>query len=229
MKKLTHTLLAGSLTAMPVSAITALIDFGVGDAPSPYNLVGSGSGTVPLTDTSMAVTGWSVSVVNNGSGGFGNAGAGANVSSFPALVSSFDVAALRDSIYSNQGAGGTNPAMLLTFSDLVPGSTYDLLLYGSRANGQNADQQWTLVAGTGGAMVAHPSELNSTVAVDWQGVVADDSGVISVQLDANASDNLGALALNFGSISGAASVPEPSSGLLLGVVGLLFAGRRNRA
>ena len=226
MKKITNTIVAGLVTVIPASAATALIDFGTADTAS-YNQVQFNSGLVGLNDTSAAPTGWSVIVTNNGSGGFGNAGAGANVASFPATVAGFEASALRDSIFSNQGAGGTNPAMLVTFSGLAAGGSYDLLLYGSRANAQSVDQQWTLVAGTGGAMVAHASELNSTVAVEWPGIVADGSGVISVQLNANASDNIGALALNFGSISDAA-VPEPSSSLLLGLAGLALVGRRKR-
>ena len=226
MTKITHTLIAGLVTALPAAGATALIDFGVADTPS-YNQIQSGSGTVALNDTAAAPTGWSVVVTNNGSGNIGNAGAGANVSSFPASLAGFEASALRDSIFANQGNGGSDPAMLLTFSGLATGGSYDLLLYGSRANGQSADQQWTLVAGTGGAMVSHPSEQNSTVVVEWPGIVADSSGVISIQLNANATDNLGALALNFGSISGAA-VPEPSSSLLLGLAGLALVGRRKR-
>ncbi|MEJ6642593.1 MAG: PEP-CTERM sorting domain-containing protein [Akkermansiaceae bacterium] len=213
------------MTVLPATAATALIDFGTADTPT-YNQVQFNSGLVGLNDTSAAPTGWSVIVTNNGSGGFGNAGAGANVASFPASLAGFEVSALRDSTFSNQGTG-TNPAMLLTFSGLTAGGSYDLLLYGSRANAQSVGQQWNLVAGTGGAMVAHASELNSTVAVEWPGIVADGTGVISIQLNANASDNIGALALNFASITGAA-VPEPSSSLLLGLAGLALVGRRKR-
>ena len=76
-------------------------------------------------------------------------------------------------------------------------------------------------------VVAHPSEANDTVAVDWKGIIPNASGEISVLINAADTDNIGAVALNFASIS--TSVPEPSSCLLLGLAGLGLATRRKRS
>ncbi|MGJ8695482.1 MAG: hypothetical protein ACSHYF_04140 [Verrucomicrobiaceae bacterium] len=227
-----HTLIALPLVAGLVGsahAVTALIDFGTANAPSPYNTVpitfgaDADTGIVALNDTSSAATGWSVNVSETGTGNGGNAGAGANVSSFPASLSSYAAEALQDSIYANQG-GGTTPSMVLTLSGLNSALTYDLLLYGSRANGQGVDQIWNITQGTGGATVTHFSELNDTTVVDWQGVSPNGSGVIEVSITAGA-DAAGALALNFGSITENA-IPEPSAGLLCALAGLALVKRR---
>ncbi len=214
------------------AAATALIDFGNPDALSPYNQVSmpaTGSvGPIALVGTTTAPTGWTATVVETGTGGGGNVGAGAYVSSFPAGLSSYDTLALRDGIFANQGAG-TDPRMVLTFGGLNASLTYDLLLYGSRANAQGLDQRWSLTQGTygaGGADVNHFSELNATVYVDWMGVKPNGSGVIEVTIFSPGPDNLGALALNFGSISEV--VPEPSSALLFGLAGLALLVRRRR-
>jgi hypothetical protein len=125
---------------------TVLIDFGRNDnvAPSPYNEVtypaagGSATtGAVPLFDTGGGATGWSITVTDTGSGNGGNAGAGADVSTFPAPLSGYSVLALADSMYGNDG-GGTTPGMAVTIGGLNASAAYDLLFYGSRANGQSA-------------------------------------------------------------------------------------------
>ena len=230
--------LAGLLSVVGLgsaSAVTALIDFGRTDASaaSPYNAVptvfgaNATTGTIGLSDTSSNATGWSVVVTDTGSGNGGNAGGGADVNSFPGGLLGFDTDALSNSIYGNQGAG-TTPSMVLSFSGLDAGATYDLLLYGSRANAQGVDQRWSLTQGTGGADVSHFSELNDSVYVDWAGVSPNGSGVIEVTIDSpvgQGADNIGALALNFGSIS--ESVPEPSGVTLLGLsLGVLFLRRK---
>ncbi len=206
------------------SAATALIDFGTNNTPA-YNSVVANAVAVPLTDTMSLPTTWMVSVTNIGSGGMGNAGAGANVSSFPAAVAGFETTALQDSIFANQGTG-TNPAMRLTIEGLSPAFTYDLLLYGSRANAQGVDQRWSITQGSGPADVDHFSELNDTVVVDWPGVSPNAMGVIEITINSPGPDNLGALALNFGSITEV--VPEPSAALLAGMAGLALVARRRR-
>lgn len=223
-----------ALTAMvgTASAATALIDFGRADAtaPSPYNsavMLSGATGDVALLDTDSATTGWTVSVTEDGSGSGGSAGAGADVNSFPAGLSAFNAAALGDSIFANQGAG-TNPSMVLFFTGLSTSATYDLLLYGSRGNGQGANQRWSLTEGTSGTDVDHFSELNSIVFVDWTGISPNGSGEIAVTINSPGPDNVGALALNFGSITENA-IPEPSGMSLLGLgLGALFL-RRKRA
>lgn len=217
------------------SAVTALVDFGTGNTPT-YNqapIIGaatptSTTGAVALNDTTSAPTGWTVTVTGAGSGTTGNAGGGANVTIFPAAVSAFETTALQDSIFSNQGAG-TNPAMVLTFDGLNSLATYDLLLYGSRNNAQGVDQQWTLTEGTGGGLVSHFSEDNQTTAVDWTAVSPNGSGVIEILLNTDpAGDRIGALALNFGSITENA-IPEPSGVSLLGLsLGMLFLRRKRK-
>lgn len=213
------------------NAATALIDFGTANAPSPYNLIpmpfgaAADSGIVALNDTASAFTGWSAQVLETGTGNGGTAGGGANVASFPAALAAFDALALRDSIYANQG-GGTAPSMVLTLSGLNTLSTYNLLLYGSRANGQGVDQIWNITEGTGGATVEHVSELNASTAVNWSNISPNPSGVIEVTLTAG-TDSGGALALNFGSITENA-IPEPSSALLYSLAGLSLLARRRR-
>ena len=227
-----------ALTAMCGSAhaATALIDFGLGTAAaaSPYNsaaIIATGAngttGPIALNDTTTAATGWTVTVTDAGSGNSGNAGAGANVTTFPLGLASFDPDALRNSIFANQG-GGTNPAMTVEFSGLTPSSTYDLILYGSRANAQGADQRWSITQGSGGADVDQFSELNTTVFVDWVGITPTESGIIEITINSPGPDNVGALALNFASITENA-IPEPSGISLLGLgLGALFL-RRKRA
>ena len=215
------------------SAVTALVDFGTSNTPT-YNQAAiagpatptSTTGVVALNDTTSAPTGWTVTVTGAGSGNAGTAGAGANVSIFPAAVAGFETTALQDSIFANQG-GGSNPAMVLTFAGLDSLATYDLLLYGSRNNAQGVDQQWTLTEGTGGGLVSHFSEDNQTTAVDWTSVSPNGSGVIEILLNTDpAGDRIGALALNFGSITENA-IPEPSGVSLFGLsLGMLFLRRR---
>jgi hypothetical protein len=210
------------------SAVTALIDFGISNTPT-YNsvsmLTAPDTGVVPLFDTMMVSTGWSARVLETGSGNGGNAGAGANATVFPASLSGFETTALQDSIFANQGTG-TTPSMVLTFSGLNSAATYNLLLYGSRLNAQGADQRWALTQGSPGAPVTHFSEDNRTTVVDWMGVSPNGSGVIEILIDSPGPDNLGALALNFGSITEV--VPEPSSVFLLGLSGLGLLARRRR-
>lgn len=227
---------AGMISAMTItstSAVTALIDFGRADASaaSPYNPAvmvfgaNGSTGAVALNDTTTAPTGWTVTVTDVGSGNGGNAGGGADVNSFPAGLSGFDSDALRNSIYSNQG-GGANPSMVLTFDGLSSLNTYDLVLYGSRANAQGLDQRWSLTQGTGGADVDHNSELNNSVFVDWTNISPNGSGVIEVTINSPGPDNLGALALNFGSITENA-IPEPSGSSLLALgLGTLLIRRK---
>ena len=215
-----------------VSATTALIDFGRADsaAPAPYNsavMLAGVVGDVPLLDEDSVDTGWTVSVVEDGNGNGGSAGAGADVTSFPPDLAGFDVAALGDSIFANQGTPQV-ASMVLLFSGLQSAETYDLLLYGSRGNGQPLDQRWSLTQGTGGADVDHVSGLNTTVYVDWAGVTPNASGEIEITINSPGPDTAGALALNFASITGSA-VPEPSGLSLLGLgLGALFL-RRKRA
>ncbi|MDA7881738.1 PEP-CTERM sorting domain-containing protein [Akkermansiaceae bacterium] len=228
---------AGLLSVMALgsaSAVTALIDFGTSNTPT-YNQAAMGAagsaattGVVALNDTAAAPTGWTVTVLNTGSGNGGNAGAGANALIFPAAVSGFETTAVQDSIYANQGAG-VNPAMVVTFAGLSTSATYDLLLYGSRLNAQGADQQWSLTEGTGGGLVSHFSEDNQTTVVDWTSVSPNGSGVIEILINADpAGDNVGALALNFGSITENA-IPEPSGASLLGLsLGMLFLRRKRK-
>ncbi|MDB4537150.1 hypothetical protein N9230_00880 [Akkermansiaceae bacterium] len=191
-------------------ATTALIDFGRADAaaPSTYNsapILGANAsdvttGAVDLSDTSSTATGWTVTVTETGSGSGGNAGAGADVTSFPPDLASYETAALANSIFANQG-GASDPAMILLFSGLSPTGSYDLILYGSRANAQGADQRWSLTQGSGGADVDQNSELNDTVYVDWEGVTPNASGEIEITINSPGPDMIGALALNFASIT----------------------------
>jgi hypothetical protein len=211
---------------------TVLIDFGIDTqvAPTPYNQVtypstggAANTGAVALTDTTSAPTSWFVTVADSGAGNGGNAGSGANVSAFPAAVSSFHADALKDSLYGNGDPAG----MTVTIAGLDTAKTYDLLFYGSRNNNQNANQQWSLSKGTPGANVTHGSFDNSTVVVDWDGVSPDGTGVIEISIDAVAPDSNGALALNFGQII---EVPEPSTFALsvFGLVSLIGLGRRRK-
>ena len=217
---LATTLLAACGTA---SAATALIDFGRTDNTTGSNYNNAQFSAVALNDTTGAATGWSINVTEDGSGNGGQAGAGADVASFPAAVSGFETTALQDSLFANQG-GGTNPRMTVVITGLNPTATYDLLFYGSRANGQSLDSIWTLTTGSGGAPVAHASGLNDSVVVDWSGTT-NVAGTIEFTITAGA-DNGGAHALNFGSITEV--IPEPSSALLIGLAGIGLVARRRR-
>lgn len=219
-------LLCSSASIGSAGAATALIDFGTNNTPS-YNsaaMTAGDTGVIALTDTASAATGWTVNVLETGTGGGGNAGAGANVSVFPAALAGFETTALQDSIFANQGAG-TAPSMVLTFAGLNSSATYDLLLYGSRNNAQGLDQIWSLTQGGTGADVTHFSEDNQTVFVDWPSISPNGSGIIEVTLRAGA-DNVGALALNFGSIT--ETIPEPSTLTFLGLTAISLFARRRR-
>lgn len=230
--KLHTVLLALSLPAVATTthAATALIDFGINNSPASYNSATNPgvAGGIALTDTSSAPTGWTLTLINTGTGGFGNAGAGANAATFPAALSAFATSALQDSIFANQGGGAIQaPSMQLTLSGLNPSASYDLLLYGSRRNFQGADQRWSISQGAGGADVTHFSEDNQTTVVDWPGVTPTAGGVIEITIDSPVpGDNIGALAINFGSVTEV--IPEPSATLLcaLSVLGLLARRRR---
>jgi hypothetical protein len=197
------------------SAKTALIDFGRADATaaSPYNaavMITGLTGDVALIDTDSVATGWTVSVTENGNGNGGSAGAGADVTALPVDLAGFDAAALGDSIFANQGTPA-NPSMILLFTGLVPTGNYDLLLYGSRANAQGADQRWSLTKGTGGANVDHFSELNATTYVNWTGLIPNASGELEVTINSPGPDFTGALALNFASLTETSTVELISS------------------
>ena len=211
-----------ALASMMVSAhaTTALIDFGRTDsaAPGPYNsapiLGANGSdvttGAVALLDTESLATDWTVTVTETGSGNGGNAGAGADVASFPADLSEFETLAKANSIFANQGTG-SEPSMVLLFSGLSPDGFYDLQLYGSRANAQGLDQRWSLTQGSGGADVDQNSELNATTYVDWVDITPNASGEIEVTINSPGPDMIGALALNFASITETSAVELISS------------------
>jgi hypothetical protein len=168
--------------------------------------MGSGvTGDVALLDADSVSTGWTVSVTETGNGNGGSAGAGADVTGFPGDLAGFDALALGDSIFANQG----NPqvaSMVLLFTGLSNTATYDLLLYGSRANAQGIDQRWSLTKGTGGADVDHGSELNATTYVNWTSISPNSNGEIEVTISSPGPDTAGALALNFGSITEASNV-----------------------
>lgn len=219
-----------SLIAADADAATVLIDFGrtTNTTGGVYNDVtlasSSGSATtgdVALSNTGSAPTGWTINFTENGSGNGGPAGGGADVNSFPPAVSSFATTALQDSLFFNDG-GGTNISAVITIDGLDNSKTYDLLFYGSRGNGQSANQTWTITKGSGGGgPVTHASGLNSTTVVDWNNVSTDGNNVIEFTITATGDGQAGAI--NFGQII---EVPEPSSLALLSLGGLLIARRR---
>ncbi len=204
-------------------AQTALIDFGraggpeglgsntTTGTPDSYNNVfmdnnhdNATTGNVALNDTSDSATGWSINVTEGGDDFGGNAGAGADESTFPAAISGFETTAIEDSMFGN----GEDPLLTVTISGLDDSLTYDLLFYGSRQAGQNiAAQTWSLTQGSGGANVVHQSNGNATTVVDWDGLVTNGSGVIAFTISGSQGTS-GALALNFGSITAnAAATP----------------------
>ena len=224
-------LLIGAGFSNQAEATTVLIDFGIESqvAASPYNQVslppnGNNvtSGSVALTDTASAATGWSVVVTENGNGNGGDAGSGANQGTYPASLAGYDTAALQDSMFAN----GTSPSMTVTISGLDSSAAYDFLFYGARQNGQNANQRWSVTTGTGGSVVTHNSLNNTSTVVDWDGVVPDGTGTIVITIDTPAVGAAGALALNFGEIT--EQIPEPSSLLLLGPASMTALVRRKR-
>ncbi len=206
-----------------------LIDFGRGTNASPivsptfYNNVTAPAGaptvSQPLIDSATGVaTTWTVSA--SGSNNYGEAGGGADVTIVPASVSStFAQSAYGDSLFAN-----TAGIITVTFSNLSLTDTYNLLLYGSRNNGQSGPQTFTLTAGTGNAApVTHPSGDNRTVVVDWTDLVPDATGNLTFTLSTPSGASS---ALNAGRLS---SVPEPSSILMLGVVSFLGLLQRRRS
>lgn len=216
-------------------ATTVLIDFGRDNTVTagseaggvyntvaiPTNVNNATTGDVPLSDTGTNPTGWTINVTENGSGNGGRAGSGADMTTFPAAVSGFDTNALKDSLFANN-AGSGPVSMVVTISGLDDTKTYDLLLYGGRINNQNLFQTWSLTEGTGGANVSHDSLGNTTVAVDWDSISTNGSGVIAFSISGNSGSGAAA-AINFGQII---EVPEPSSLALIGIGGLLIARRR---
>lgn len=225
---------ASMITAESMTATTVLIDFGRSnsvtagsEAPSPYNIAAipgnvsnATTGDVALSDTGTNPTGWTVNVTENGSGNGGRAGSGADVFAYPAAVAGFDGDALKDSLFANDG-GGTNVSMIVTIAGLDDTKTYDLLFYGSRSNGQNVFQTWSLTEGAGGADVSHNSLNNNATVVDWNGISTNGSGVIAFSITGTGDG--AAAAINFGQII---EVPEPSSLALFGLGSLLVARRR---
>jgi hypothetical protein len=232
MKKQLITLLFAGFT-VTVPAATVLIDFGRSTNTTPgYNNVGETNAftIANLNDTTSSATGWSINVANSGTGvnpGFGVAGAGANVAAFPAALSSFATTALQDSIFSN-AASGSLSSQTVTIGGLSTLETYDLLFYGSRSNGQDVLQNWTMVQGTGGATISHQSLANTTTVVNWAGIVPNASGVISFTISGTSTPTGSATALNFGSIT-SAPVPEPTSMVFAALAGVVCVSRRRRA
>jgi hypothetical protein len=212
-------------------AVTTLLDFGrTANSTAGYNNVSTASNnlTTPivvndLIDTTAVSTPWDISVSSSSSPSagsqFGAAGAAANAIAFPVSLSSFATTALEDSLFANARLNAT-VSITVTLTQLSLTETYDLLFYGSRANGSNINQTWTLITGTGSAApVTHDSLANSTTVVNWTGIAPNSSGIISFTISGTSlGANTNAVALNFGSITSTA-IPEPSS-----ILAFIFAG-----
>ena len=74
------------------------------------------TGVVPLFDTGLAATGWSITVSDIGSGNGGNAGGGADIGSVPPAISGFEQTAYEDSFFAN----GNSPGQSTTVAVLSP-------------------------------------------------------------------------------------------------------------
>lgn len=76
---------------------------------------------------------------------------------------------------------------------------------------ETIDQGWSLTQGSGGEDVDQNSELNDSVYVDWKSITPNASGEIEITINSPGPDMIGALALNFASITETSTIELISS------------------
>ena len=200
---------------VPPPAGTVLVDFNSGAAgdvtPSPdasglyWNNLSAGqtgSGAVQLNSSpspialvnlANASSGWTLAVTNLSSFNANSAPSWEDYGGpYPSAISNFPSTALCDGM----SVGGSGVSV--TLSGLNPGSTYNLLLYGSCNTsatnyGSGGFQTDTLtVGGSGSPSAVHFNSLNNaTTVVAWNNVTPNASGQISFNVVPDASNGGG--------------------------------------
>lgn len=220
--KIKYILLALASSGALASAVTINIDFGrnadplytgVGQAPdtgTTWNAIDQSALTdAALVDSIGAAS--NITISKDVSNSFGTTGGGAPSSD----------TLMQD--YLHDGNSGT--IYSVTFSNLVAGGDYDLYLYG---HGDQPVQHTEFIvdAANGGASGSNTASARVQTDVVVLNATADASGDITYTWGRPSGGAANHSAHN--GVQLVAIVPEPSSGLLLGFSGLMFALRRRR-
>jgi hypothetical protein len=204
-------------------AAVVYVDFGIASqvtAGNWNNISGVNAGDQPtvnignLVDNTGVNTGWGLNVSKTaGNANFGVAGTGANWDGpYPSSIASLPQSALRDGLFlSENGKVG-----LITFSNLNPLKTYDILLYGARGNnGANATYTIGVAAVPGASGTIANVYQNSTVTIQFNEVAPTAGGQIRIDWTSSNSGSAAGSALNFIQFGETVIIPEPGSMALL--------------
>ena len=189
-----------------------LIDFGRVDNQTTEgnfnNVYGTGTGidtpVVELIDSEGADTG--ITLNSDFSLGGSWAGGGADyLGPYPDEVASQPATAIQDSMFIRDPASST-----FTFTGLVPGTPYDILIYGARSNNGGPNAEWTFTDNSGETLIAFDVFDNATEVALFEGLIptAENELILNYTSTNDGTRPRGAMSFMQIFVGGAAPKPE---------------------